>query len=220
MISAQGRKPKPPTARDRKRQETERRLLTAARKLFSEYGYQNTAITEIAKVAGVTHALIHAYFNSKAGLLYALLSETNARQDRRVAETVNEPGTFRDRLRRVVTVWAEHDLADPALQAEMQAYSWVWPRETEADNERQLAHGFKSLHAALDMAIAEGEIGSEVDKHVMIDALLAIYTHGLRPAVFKDATTAECVELMLSRMELVLRGVSVVRADHPRPGTG
>ena len=78
MLTAKGRKPKPPTARDRQRQETERRLLAAARKLFWDYGYQNTAVTEIAKAAGVTHALINAYFNSKAGLLYALVSETNA----------------------------------------------------------------------------------------------------------------------------------------------
>ena len=207
MLTARGRKPKPPTARDRQRQETERRLLAAARKLFSDYGYQNTAITEIAKAAGVTHGLIHAHFNSKAGLLYALVSETNARQDRRVAEMVREPGALRERLRRVITIWAEHDLADPALLAEMQAYSWVWPRETEADNQVQLEHGFESMHVVLDAAIEAGELPPDVDKAVLIDALLAIYTHGLRPAVFKDATPAECVELMLPRMELVLRGV-------------
>ena len=33
------------------------KLLAAARKLFSDYGYQNTAVTEIAKIAGVSHAL-------------------------------------------------------------------------------------------------------------------------------------------------------------------
>ena len=206
MLTAKGRKPKPPTARDRQRHDTERRLLAAARKLFSDYGYQNTAITEIAKVAGVTHALIHAYFNSKAGLLYALVSETNARQDKRVAEVVGEPGTLRERLRRIVTVWAEHDLSDPALAAEMQAYSWVWPRETEADNQLQLENGFKYLDVALDAAIEAGELPPDVDKDLLIDALLAIYTHGLRPAVFKDASAAECVELMLQRMELVLLG--------------
>jgi AcrR family transcriptional regulator len=111
MLSAKGRKPKPPTARDRQRRETERRLLAAARKLFSDYGYQNTAITEIAKAAEVTHALIHAYFNSKAGLLYALLSETNALQDRRAAQAVGEPGTLRERLRRIVTIWASTRVA-------------------------------------------------------------------------------------------------------------
>ena len=37
-LTATGRKPKPPTARDRQRRETERRLLAAARKLFSDYG--------------------------------------------------------------------------------------------------------------------------------------------------------------------------------------
>ena len=50
-----------------------------------------------------------------------------------------------------------------------------------------------------------------MDKALLIDALLAIYTHGLRPAVFKDATPAECVELMLQRMELVLRGAGATR---------
>ena len=128
-----------------------------------------------------------------------------------MAEVVREPGTLRERLRCIVTVWAEHDLADPALAAEMQAYSWVWLRETEADNQLQLEHGFKHVHVVLDAAIAAGELPPDVDKAVLIDALLAIYTHGLRPAVFKDATPAKCVELMLARMELVMLGAGASR---------
>ena len=45
-------------------------------------------------VAEARHGL-----RAKAGLLYALLSKTNARQDKCVAEVVGEPGTLREPAR-------------------------------------------------------------------------------------------------------------------------
>ena len=114
----------------------------------------------LARLAGAAVVSATCYFRTDIALrraagggctilrppIPALVSETNARQDKRVAEVVREPGSLRERLRRIMTIWAEPDLADPALAAEMQAYSWVWPRKTEADNQLQLEQGFKQLH--------------------------------------------------------------------------
>ena len=59
---------------------TRAKLIEAARKLFSEYGYEGVSVTDIGKKAGVSHAMIYANFTDKAGLLYEIVRENNAPQ--------------------------------------------------------------------------------------------------------------------------------------------
>jgi AcrR family transcriptional regulator len=47
---------------------TEQIILEAAEKLFLEKGYAGTRTTEIAKAAGVNHAMLHYYFRTKEKL--------------------------------------------------------------------------------------------------------------------------------------------------------
>ena len=47
-------------------------LLDAAEEIFLEKGYGDTAISEIAKKAGITKSMIHHYFRSKSGLWQAV----------------------------------------------------------------------------------------------------------------------------------------------------
>ena len=51
-----------------KNQTTEQTLLEAAEKLFIEKGFDGTKTTEIARLAGVNHALLHYYFRTKENL--------------------------------------------------------------------------------------------------------------------------------------------------------
>jgi AcrR family transcriptional regulator len=53
----------------------ERRVLTAARRLFADKGYGGVAVREIALEAGVSHALVHRYFGRKEQLLAAVLRD-------------------------------------------------------------------------------------------------------------------------------------------------
>jgi len=49
-------------------QNTEQILLKAAEKLFIEKGFDGAKMTEIARLAGVNHALLHYYFRTKENL--------------------------------------------------------------------------------------------------------------------------------------------------------
>jgi AcrR family transcriptional regulator len=55
---------------------TKARILAAAKTCFSEMGYANTGIRDVAAAAGVSYALLGRYYGSKAGLLEAALSAT------------------------------------------------------------------------------------------------------------------------------------------------
>jgi AcrR family transcriptional regulator len=59
--------------RKRDRAARERALILAATKLFASRGFEATTTRGIAAKAGCSEGLIHRYFNSKAGLLVALV---------------------------------------------------------------------------------------------------------------------------------------------------
>ncbi len=69
-----------PTKR-RDSQQTRHRLVEAAMQLFSDVGYDATTTKMIAKKAKVNEALIHRYFESKAGLLLALFINMKADEE-------------------------------------------------------------------------------------------------------------------------------------------
>lgn len=60
--------PKPATARARQREQTRARILTSARRLFADSGYDRTTIRAVAAHAGVNPGLVMHYFGSKEAL--------------------------------------------------------------------------------------------------------------------------------------------------------
>lgn len=64
----------PSPIRRRNAAQTKQQILAAAKQCFSEIGYANTGIRDVAAVAGVSYALVGRYYGSKAGLLEAALS--------------------------------------------------------------------------------------------------------------------------------------------------
>ncbi len=51
------------------------RLLTVATRLFARHGYEAVGVQQLAEAAGVTKPTLYHYFDSKRGLLEALLAD-------------------------------------------------------------------------------------------------------------------------------------------------
>jgi AcrR family transcriptional regulator len=80
--------------------ETKARILDAAYRRLAKEGYAALSMREIAKDAGVNHALIHYHFRTKDQLVVAVLDEANRQLLERQQRMYRGPGGFAEK-------WAE-----------------------------------------------------------------------------------------------------------------
>jgi AcrR family transcriptional regulator len=57
--------------RERKKQQTRRRIASAALELFAERGFDNVPVAQVAQAADVSEATVFNYFRTKEDLVYA-----------------------------------------------------------------------------------------------------------------------------------------------------
>jgi AcrR family transcriptional regulator len=80
LSSAQAGYAPQPDRHSRRREETRRKLVSAARTLFARQGVDNTRINEITEEADVGFGSFYNHFDSKEAIVEAVLSETLAAQ--------------------------------------------------------------------------------------------------------------------------------------------
>ena len=207
--------PTPPSRKKRyasesrlqQREETKLRLLDAAEARFSEAGYENVSVADIATAAKVVPSLINTYFSGKAGLLMAVVQRHNAPQWPVLLGILAERAPALDRLDRFIAAQAEMDLRRPRLLAALQGLSWTWPTEGEAANLQDLTTVRAALASLIRDGIAEGCI-RRLDPGSAVEAIMAIYTMGLRPVVFGTAGVAE----VAARIQTILRSLLATEA--------
>ncbi len=192
------------TARDRQREATIARLLDAARTLFAEHGTESVSVSEIGRAAGVSPSLINAYFDGKAGLLYALVQENNAPQLAASLEIAAGPGAAEDRFFAVLRFWAQGDLSDPGLLAILQAYSWTWPAGTETENRQERARFKAVLEDLLREGAAAGDFRADLPPAETAVSVFAIYTWIMRMAIFEELEPEQCVERLRRHLMPIL----------------
>jgi len=134
--------------------ETKAKILEAAFRRLAAEGYAALSLREIAKDAGVNHALINYHFRSKEQLVIAVLDEANRQLLERQKRMYREPGGF-------AAKWAEArrfyraDLASGfvRVQAELWAASLANPGLREKFLPRILAWK-KVVHEGVKDALA------------------------------------------------------------------
>ncbi|MGJ8670276.1 MAG: TetR/AcrR family transcriptional regulator [Oceanococcus sp.] len=89
-----------PATRPRRlsRAKREAQLICVAQSLFSQKGYQGTAIADIASSAGVTRPMVYNYFGSKDGIYLASLSAARQQLEKRMLTAVAAKKVPRERL--------------------------------------------------------------------------------------------------------------------------
>jgi len=107
-LRALGRAPEPPvraTAESPNKhqlrtEQTRRKLLNAAEKVFSKVGFEAARLEDIANEAGHTRGAFYAHFSRKEDLFFALLEQKAYQHLRTIQAIVDEHPDGRERIRK------------------------------------------------------------------------------------------------------------------------
>lgn len=102
--------------------DTADRILDAAFRRLYEDGYANLSTRDIAKEAGVNHALIHYYFGTKDKLVMAALDEANRRLTERQRSMYDAPGGFAAKWA-IARKFYEEDLNSGFVRVQMELWA-------------------------------------------------------------------------------------------------
>jgi AcrR family transcriptional regulator len=96
---------------------TERRILDAASAVFLKRGTAGARMQEIAREAGVNHALLHYYFRSKAQLAAAVFERAAGTLLPAVLEVIASTRPLGEKVQEVVNIELDHLTRAPHLPA-------------------------------------------------------------------------------------------------------
>jgi len=91
------------------------KLLRAAAERFAEHGFSATSVDAVCRDAGVVKSAIYWHFESKEGLLAAVLEETATAWIDGIVKSCAQTGDPRERLRRAIEGMRELVETRPAL---------------------------------------------------------------------------------------------------------
>jgi AcrR family transcriptional regulator len=108
--------PRPKTLRQEHTEHTRRALVAAATRLFTESGYLDTSIDDVASEARVTRGALYHHFSSKLAMFNAVCDAVDASVVDRVRAAAAPGGTAEERMRRVLDAYFEAS-RDPTYRA-------------------------------------------------------------------------------------------------------
>ncbi|MFW2340274.1 MAG: TetR/AcrR family transcriptional regulator, partial [Acidimicrobiia bacterium] len=117
---------------------TRGQILDAAQDLFSEHGYQETSLGDIAAFVGIGRTTLYEYFKDKEDLLASLVDETLPQVFADMAEQLDSEAPFIDQLAELTVRLTEWVVTDPTLGLLLHREV---PRLSDATQERiRVAH--------------------------------------------------------------------------------
>ncbi len=182
-------KEKGPSRRALAKQETRAKVLEAARRLFSEHGYEGATIRDIASAAGMSTGAVFANFSDKADLFQEIMSTDMQELSSLMAEAAGDKEDVEAALSAMLS--AGYDFYHTQLPLVRAAFSASFTLHASAT--RRTAPGAATMCdlilQQLERGVAAGQLKADAElklrAEMIFDAYLANFSrafrHGLTP---------------------------------------
>ncbi|WNE93946.1 TetR/AcrR family transcriptional regulator [Streptomyces luomodiensis] len=140
-------------AESRKPDKLPQRLLTAATRLFAEYGFEGTSVQKIVEAAGVTKGALYHYFDSKDDLLRDIYGRVLRMQAEQLEKFATTQSPVAERLRNAA---ADVVLTSIAHLDDTKIF-FRSMHQLSADNQRAVRAARRRYHEGFRTLIEEGQ---------------------------------------------------------------
>ena len=174
MSPTASRRPgRPPAA---KADETRRRIVRAARQIFSERGYEGATFQAIAVRADLTRPAINHYFASKRALYREVVDQTNKVIIKAGFEQAEIETTLIGRLAGFISNARRANSVDPSVAAFLVTNVLESQRHPElSTSENDVVRKSREfLTLVVSEAIERGEVATDIDASALVETLLMV----------------------------------------------
>lgn len=152
-------------------------ILDAARQAFTEKGFEQVSIAQIAKRAGISDGLVYHYFRDKRDLLFHVLKAFYERIMLDLEDTVTRESTFEARLEALIRAHLEVFVADTDLCrlfiSEVRVAS-----DYQGSAIQELNRAYTSiLIKIVDDAVRDGEVTAAISPRLLRDVIFGAIEH-------------------------------------------
>jgi len=177
---------KAPTRRALAKQQTRAKVLAAARRLFSEQGYEGATIRDIAAAAGMSTGAVFANFSDKSDLFREIMITDMAALADSMREASLRGANAEDSLLKIFM--AGYTFYKTQLPLARAAFSVGWsPEDGPALRRAPPVHLLNELMAeALNKGVAAGEIKEGADLELRGHMLFETYLSNYPQAIFES----------------------------------
>lgn len=193
--------------RERQRQERQELILQAAEQVFTEKGYYDIALDEIARRVGIGTATIYSHFSSKEDLMVAAIFERGLhRVVLRVQEIAGEPQSAVEKLTRLF----QFLIGDDFFLRRAQLYYSLGntPEARKALDARQgaISENTRVFSETLAVVIEQGKSNDEFRRDIATSTMLKAFISLVRAQSvqdrlagnYEDGSPAELLQVYLS----------------------
>jgi TetR/AcrR family transcriptional regulator, cholesterol catabolism regulator len=201
--------------RERNKRDKRDRIEAAARRLFTELGYEATTTRAIAREAGVGAGTVFVYFADKLELLFALFAgDVQAAADDGFA-TLPREASLAEQIAHVFDRLYAYYERDPVL-GRVLVKELMFLDEAHRGAMVELTLGFMHRLAALvEAAKARGEVSTDVYPLEAANQLFALYYYGLVIWLGGAVPSREAQRFIVrGGIDRMMRGLAPREADH------
>jgi len=194
------------TRRALAKQRTRERVLAAARRLFSERGYEGATIRDIAQAAGMSTGAVFASFADKSELFEEILTAdyeviyAQMTQASRNAKTVDEAllGLFG-------VAYSFHVEQLPLLRASI-AVSWTRSEAAERRARADIKHIFRLIAEATQRGVDQGQLKKDIDAKLLAEITWDVYVANYRRAVYDGWSVEALLARLSDQLKVIFAG--------------
>jgi AcrR family transcriptional regulator len=197
---------KMPTRRALAKQQTRAKVLAAARRLFSEHGYEGATIRDIAAAAGMSTGAVFANFTDKSDLFREIMStDMDILADTMTEAAARGRGAEDALLKAFMAGYAFYKSQLPLARA---AFSVSWsPDEGPALRTQPQVDRLHGLIAEqLNGAVERGELRQEAEVKLRTQMLFDAYLSNYPQAIFEGWSLEALQARMRDQIRILLAG--------------
>jgi AcrR family transcriptional regulator len=140
-------------------------ILEAACRAIARTGAASVRVSDVAREAGVSTALVHYYFPSRADVIVQAFAHTDDMADAVAAGALGALTSGRERVERLILAWAGDD---PAIRTNWAVWHEMWQYAAHDDTARAMVadshrEWIEQVAGLIGEGVDDGSISADVD---------------------------------------------------------